>query len=259
MPTLSRISVTPLKGTAVQHPDTAVLTRSGIPGNRLLYLVDASGALFSGPDYGPLVRVKARYDADQEHLSLRFPDGTEVDGAADALGEAETTNFYGRPVPAHVVAGPFADVLSAYCSQPLRLLRCDRDGDGADVEPITVVSFESVRDLAERGGYEGTLDARRFRQNLELEGCVPYEEDSWQGRMVRIGDATIEVGGQVPRCVFTTKSPDTGEKDWDTLTQIAKFRPRIPGDGGLPFGVYARVADPGTVRVGDSVDLLTRP
>ena len=89
--------------------------------------------------------------------------------------------------------------------------------------------------------------------SLELDGCEPYEEESWAGRQLQVGEATIEVGDQVPRCVFTTKDPDTGDKDWDTLTQIAKYRPRIAGGGGLPFGVYARVVGPGVICVGDPV------
>jgi uncharacterized protein YcbX len=256
MPTLARLSVTPVKGTAIHHPGSATLTAVGIPQDRLFYLVDEWGELFSGSTFGPLVAIVADYDSASEHLSLRFPDGSVVEAPADALGAAETTNFYGRAVAAHVVDGPFADAISSYCARPVRLLRCDREGAGADVEPITVVSVASVRDLAERGRYEGALDARRFRLNLELEGCDPYEEDSWEGRHVQVGEATIEVIGQVPRCVFTTKDPVTGEKDWDTLTQIAKYRPRIAGDGGLPFGMYARVLDAGPVRVGDAVTLL---
>jgi uncharacterized protein YcbX len=253
MPTLARLSVTPVKGTLVHHPDQVPLSETGIPGNRLFYLVDERGELFSGPDHGPLVRIRASYDASLERLALRLPDGTDVDAPADDLAEAVVTDFYGRPVAAHVVRGPFADAFSAFCAKPLRLLRCDRDGEGADVDPLTLVSFESVRDLGQRGGHEGPLDARRFRLNLELEGCDPYEEDTWQGRRVRVGEATIEVAGQVPRCVFTTKDPETGDKDWDTLTQIAKYRPRIAGDGGLPFGMYARVVQPATVCVGDEV------
>ncbi len=255
MPTLARLSVTPLKGTLVHHPDEVRLTDAGIPGNRLFYLVDERGGLFSGPDHGPLVRVRASYDATLERLALHMPDGLDLAGAADDLGDAVVTDFYGRPVAAHVVQGPFADALSAFCARPLRLLRCDRDGEGADVEPLTLVSAESVRDLGRRGGHEGELDGRRFRLNLELEGCDPYEEDTWDGRRVRVGEATIEVAGPVPRCVFTTKHPETGEKDWDTLTQIAKYRPRIAGAGGLPFGMYARVVGPGTVRVGDTATL----
>jgi uncharacterized protein YcbX len=253
MPTLARLSVTPVKGTVVQHPAAAMLTEAGIPGNRLFYIVDERGELLSGTEFGPLVRIRAEHDATQERLTLRFPDGTEIAGAADAAGASEITDFYGRPVAAHVVEGPFAEALSSYCRKPVRLLRCDHDGDGNDVEPITLVSFDSVRDLAERGGYDGELDARRFRLNLELEGCEPYEEDTWADRRIGVGEATIEVGGQVPRCAFTTKDPDTGEKDWSTLTQIAKYRERIGGRGGLPFGMYARVVTPGVVRVGDQV------
>ena len=256
MPTLARLSVTPMKGTVVHHPESARLTDDGIPGNRLFYIVDEWGELLSGTDFGPLVSIRAEHDATEERLTLRFPDGPEVVGAADAIGASEITDFYGRPVAAQVVKGPFAEALSSFCSKPVRLLRCDHDGDGNDVEPITLVSFDSVRDLAERGGFDGELDARRFRLNLELEGCAPYEEDTWAGRRVSVGEATIEVGGQVPRCAFTTKDPDTGEKDWNTLTHIARYRRRIGGRGGLPFGMYARVVTPGVVHVGDPVTPL---
>ena len=101
MPTIARLSVTPVKGTVVHHPDSVGLTEAGIPGNRLFYIVDEWGELFSGVEFGPLVRIRAEYDADDEVLSLRFPDGTVVAGAADSLGAGETTDFYGRPVAAH--------------------------------------------------------------------------------------------------------------------------------------------------------------
>ncbi|HVF07393.1 MAG TPA: MOSC domain-containing protein [Actinomycetota bacterium] len=257
MPTIERINVTPLKGTLVHHPERVVLTERGIAGDRLFYLVDEWGEIFSGSSFGPLVRLRASFDAAAERLTIAFPDGTEVTGPANALGDGQTTNFYGRPVPAHTVEGPFSEAVSAFCSRPLRLLRCDREGDGIDVDPVTLVSTASVRDLAERGKHDGELDARRFRMSFDLGGCEPYEEESWAGRAVRIGEAAVEVGGQVPRCVFTTKDPETGEKDWNTLTKIAAYRPRIAGDGGLPFGVYARVIRGATVGIGDTVGSLS--
>lgn len=253
MRALARINVTPVKGTALMHPDPVTVTSAGIAEDRRFYLVDERGALFSGSTFGPLVRIRSSYDPDDERLGLLFPDGTEIAGPADALGSLETTDYYGRAVPARVVEGPFREALAAYCGRPVRLLRCDRDGDGADVEPLTLVSYASVADLATRGGHADELDSRRFRITLELDGCPPYEEDTWQGRRVRVGDVTIRVGGQVPRCVVTTQDPDSGVKDWNTLTQIARLRQRIPG-GGLPFGMYARVETPGSIRVGDPVE-----
>ena len=252
MPSLARLSVTPLKGTLVQHPRQARLTDHGIPGNRLFYLVDDAGVLFTGREYPRLVQIVARYDAATEVLTLSMPGGTEVAGAADQLGDRQTTDVWGRPLEAAAVLGPFSEALSDFCSRDVHVLRCLQDGDAVDDDPLTVVSFESVRDLGTRGGHEGALDARRFRMNLELEGCEPYDEETWAGRRVQVGEATIQIGEQVPRCAFTTTHPETGDKDWKTLHHIAKLRPRIPG-GGLPFGVYATVVEPGTVRVGDRV------
>ncbi|HEV2951133.1 MAG TPA: MOSC domain-containing protein, partial [Actinomycetota bacterium] len=146
--------------------------------------------------------------------------------------------------------------MSRYAGRSVRLARVTRDGDGQDVHPLTLVSSESIRDLGRRSD-RTDLDARRFRINLEIEGCEPYEEDSWDGELVRVGEATIRIRGQIPRCVVTTLAPDTGEKDFGTLTQLARYRHRIGGRGGLPFGVYAEVVRGGRVRVGDPAELLS--
>jgi len=253
MRSVARFCVSPVKGMAVHHPRAVELTTAGIPGNRRFYPVDEAGELYSYADYEGLVRIRPGYDVSEERLSLSFPDGAVVEGDALDLGDAAVTNFYGRSVLAHRVNGPFAAAISDHLGRPLHLLRADREGDASDVEPLTMVSEASVMDLGERGRLDAPLDSRRFRMNIELAGCQPYDEDGWDGRTVTIGNAVVRIHGQVPRCVLTTLSPDTGSKDWDTLTQIAKYRPKIAGDGGLPFGVYARVETPGGAAVGDEV------
>jgi hypothetical protein len=176
-----------------------------------------------------------------------------VEDAADRLDGKITTDFFGRAVDGHLVHGPFETAMSRYAGRSVRLARVTRDGDGQDVHPLTLVSSESVRDLGRRGA-RADLDGRRFRINLEIDGCEPYEEDSWDGELVRVGEAIIRVRGQIPRCVVTTLAPDTGQKDFGTLTQLARYRPRIGGRGGLPFGMYAEVVRAGPVRVGDAVE-----
>ncbi len=255
MRTVARLNVTPVKGTRLLHPDRLRLRPAGLPENRLFFIVDEVGELFSGGDVGALMQVRSAWDAGRDILALRFPDGRDLEGSGSELGEALTTDFYGRRVPGRIVEGPFAEALSAFVGQPVRLVRCDRPGDAFDVEPLTLVSWASVRDLGEHGG-RGDLDARRFRMNLELDGCEPFEEDTWGGRDVRVGGAVIRVGAQVPRCVVTTLDPATGAKDFATLTQIARHRPRIDGGGGLPFGMYAEVVEPGEIAVGDPVEPL---
>jgi hypothetical protein len=251
MPSVARFNVTPVKGTALEHPDRVTLTPAGIPENRRFFLVDVDGRLFSGSDHGPLVQVRTAYT--DGTLTCAFPTGDVADGPTDLLGDAFIVDFYGRPVTAREVAGPFSEAFSSFVGAPVRLARADRDGDGVDVEPVTVVGTASVADLGRRGGYGGDLDARRFRINIELGGTEPYEEDSWDGRAVEIGDAVVRLAGQIPRCVVTTQDPDTGIRDWNTLKKLGELRTPMPDRAGVPFGMYARVERAGSVELSSSV------
>jgi uncharacterized protein YcbX len=97
-----------------------------------------------------------------------------------------------------------------------------------------------------------TLAAAGFA--FALAACAPHEEDQWDGVRLNVGDAVLRVGGPIIRCAVTTRDPDTGERDLDTLRLIADYRGRRNGED-VHFGVYAHVEQPGTVRVGDAVEL----
>jgi uncharacterized protein YcbX len=253
-----RFCITPVKGTALLHPADVSLDEAGIAENRRFHLVDERGELFSGHELGSLVKIQASWDIASETLTLVMPDGVQVSGSTEDLGEAVSTHFFKtRFVSGHIVEGPWAQVFSDYVGQPVRLARTDEAGTGPDVHPLTVVSNESVTELATQAGRTDDIDSRRFRINIELEGCRPHEEDSWDGHAVRVGQATLRILGQVPRCRVTTQDPNTGEKDFDALGEIVKYRPRIVGDGGIPFGVYALVETPGVASVGDLVELTS--
>ncbi len=255
MRTIAKLNVTPVKSTALHHPDEIRLERSGAVGNRDFFFVDGDGRRFSGERKTPLLPIRAAYDAAADRLELRLPDGIVASGPATATGETLTVDFYGRPVPCHVVEGDFAEAVSRYTGHDVRLARVDRPGDGNDERPVTLVSLASVAELGRRGGREEPVDARRFRMTVEIDGCEPHEEDTWKGRRVRLGDAVVRVGEPVPRCVVTTLDPDTGLRDFPTLSVIKGYR-GVGEDGGLPFGVYADVLEPGVARVGDPVEVL---
>ena len=257
MPTVARINVTPVKSLALMHPSEVALGKTGVPEDRLFYLVDEHGRMYSAHDFGPLQTIRPSYDATSEHLSLAFPDGNVIEGDATGIAEALVTDFYGRPVRAHVIQGPWHQALSAFAGTPLRLARCDQEGEGTDVYHVSLASLASVAEVAKRGGHDGELDARRFRMTFDLDGCQAHEEDTWAGRPIRIGKALLRVYGQVPRCRVTTQDPETGQKDFDTLKVIVSYRPLMSGeDRGIPFGMYAEVERPGRVRVGDRVEVL---
>src|SRR4026207_2474860 len=114
MPYIVRMNVTPVKSLALTHPEEVDLIDVGVAENRLFYLVDEGGRLFSGSDLGPLQTIRSAYDAEREHLSLTFPDGGGAAAAAAAFTDGLITDFYGRPVRAHVVPGPWTEALSAF-------------------------------------------------------------------------------------------------------------------------------------------------
>jgi len=255
VPRVVRFNVTPVKSTALHHPEQLVVDRGGAVGDRAFFFVDGNGKRFSGATKTPLLPIRAAYDASRDRLELALPNGVVVAGTPAPTDEALVVDFYGRPVPAHLVDGPFAEALSAYAGHPIRLARPDRAGEALDVRPVTLVTLESVRELARRGGHDGDLSPARFRMTVEIEGVdAPHVEDTWRGRRVAIGGVTLLIEDPVPRCVVTTLDPDTAVRDFSTLSVIKRYR-GVSASGGLDFGVYAEVVEPGTMRVGDEVSV----
>lgn len=251
MPTVARLNATPVKSTRLNHPHELRIEPFGPVGDRDFFFVDERGTRFSAMAKAPMLLVSAVHDDAEDELAFSFPDGRVVRGPAAGDGDALTVDFYGRPVTAHIVSGPWTETFSSYAGVPTRLARADRHGAGTDVEPVTIVSLASVEELARQGERPG-LDAGRFRMTIELEGCEPHEEDSWDGLRIRVGGVELAVGEQVPRCVVTTLDPDTGVRDFPALSVISRYR-GVPPKTSPPFGVYARVVTPGVVRVGDGV------
>jgi uncharacterized protein YcbX len=84
-----------------------------------------------------------------------------------------------------------------------------------------------------------------------------HEEDGWIGSRVELGEAVVALVGDVGRCVVTTRHPDTGERDLDTLGVLTAYRPEGRTEP-LPFGVHGAVVQSGRVRVGDRVRPVVR-
>jgi uncharacterized protein YcbX len=256
MPTVSWLSVAPVKGLALASRDEVRLDTTGVAENRRFYLIDERGRRYGLLRDGSLALVTADYDAETERLILRFPDGHEVAEEISLDGEVDT-DFYGRDVTGHVVRGPWAEALSDYVGRALELVKADRPGGGVDRDrgPVSMLSEASLEELRRQAGRSEPVDPRRFRMLIGLADCRPHEEDEWVGRRVRVGEAVVLLHEQVARCAITTQNPSTGKRDFDTLRTIKDYRGLRDGDK-LDFGVYGDVAEPGVVRLGDDVEAL---
>jgi uncharacterized protein YcbX len=251
--TVSRISITPVQGFALAHPEAVELGEHGVLENRRFFLADGEGNRLRSSATAWPCRVHAEYDAGGEVLRTVFPDGTETEASALGNGERLTVSHTNRVVSGQIVHGPWEEPLEALAGHPVRIVRSDVPGARLHA-PVTLLSDASV----ERLGLEATrpVDARRFRMLFTLAGCEDHEEDGWQGRLLSAGEALLRVGGPVERCAVTTRDPDTGETDLDTLRLIGGYRDRGPGEA-VYFGVYASVERPGSVRLGDRVEVLS--
>jgi uncharacterized protein len=244
-----RISVSPVKGFRLSHPEQVLLGRDGVAGNRRFFLVGADGQRLRSSLTAWPVLVRAEYDSEAELLRMRFPDGSEVEGDAHGKGAAVRSTAGTLHVTGRVVGGPWESLLSRLAGHPVRLVRADRPGAGMNA-PVTLVSDGSLGRLAEVAG-RAHVDSRRFRMLFEVAECEPHEEDEWEGGLFDVGEATIRVGGPVDRCAVTTRDPETGERDLGTLRLLKEYRGQRESDGAVLFGVYATVERPGVVRVGD--------
>jgi len=185
-----------------------------------------------------LTAIEARFDDSTGELTLTHPDRPDITFAPDT--KADSWRFLdwveplvdpGRPRPAAVVSVP------------------DRGMTDTDFPSISLNSLASHHALERLAGQE--LSPKRWRGNLWFDGFAAWEERTWIGKSVQIGEVVLAVREPIGRCKMTTTNPETGVRDFDTLGVLDK------AFGHLDFGVYAEVITGGTINIGDTLDVLT--
>ena len=247
------ICLSPVKGLALRQLDECELTEAGVTGDRQFFLVDEDDRLVNSKGLGVLQQIVPGFDESAGVLTLNFPDGTTVSEHVHFNGQLEA-QFWGMPLDVRVMDGPWSEAISRFAGRDLRLVKPpgpapDRLRSGA----ATLLGTASLRAMARQLGVDD-VDGRRFRMNFGIDGLAEHEEDEWIGRRVRLGEAVVIPHGNVGRCAVTTQDPDTGTPDLDTLKALAAYRRDLETTEPLPFGVYAAVAQPGPVRIGDAVE-----
>lgn len=131
---------------------------------------------------------------------------------------------------------------------PARLVRAGRGMTDSEYPSISLINLASHAQVVAELGQE--ISPRRWRGNLLIEGWAPWSEREMVGRRLRIGDAELEVREQITRCLATTASTRTGQRDADTLGALRR------GWDHQQMGIYAVVTRGGTIREGDEVSTL---
>jgi uncharacterized protein YcbX len=246
---IERLGFTSLKGSRHLSRDAVDLSLEGPVGDRVFCLVDpARGRVLRTVENPSLVRTVARWDAGV--LSVDLP-GSTVEGTPTPTGDVVKVDYWGRDAAVERVEGPWATAFSEYLGYDVVLARSVNPGEVVYGGSVTLVSTASMRLLSERVGHE--VDGARFRSTFLIDaGDEPHVEDSWVGRRLRLGDATVLVRGTVPRCAVIDVHPEKGVPETSLLKTLAGYR--LVGNE-VHFGVDAVVIGPGAVRVGDSAEL----
>lgn len=251
---VTALAIAPVKAMRIQPVDEIALDEYGAVGDRRFYLVDARGRMVNGKQHAALQTIVPDYDPATHALTLTFPDGIPAVTGVVEHGEPVTTRFYRRTDEIPTLSGPWSEAVSEFIGHPLRLVAArtgvDRGREGA----VSLISRASLTRLAEEAGTD-SVDARRFRMLIEIDGVAAHQEDRWLGLRLRVGPALLRMHGHVGRCLITSRDPDSARADLPTLDLLRSYRGAEESTEPLPFGVYGEVLESGPIRVGDPVSL----
>jgi uncharacterized protein YcbX len=138
----------------------------------------------------------------------------------------------------------FEAALRAAVGRPVSLHE-DAHGDNHDDADVLVINMASARAISQE--YGAPCSEMRYRANIILDGsdAPAYSEQEWVGKRFYVGDVELEAIAPDLRCAVPTIDPETLEADPLFLRHIVE---RHEGK----FGIYCKVAKPGTVREGDA-------
>lgn len=118
-----------------------------------------------------------------------------------------------------------------------------------DAYPVHLMTTSSLAWM-QRLNPAANWDARRFRPNILVSNGVEPDdpiEQRWCGRDLRVGAATVHGELLAPRCAMPSHAQRDLARDPGVLRTIVR-------EANQGFGLYANVARPGTVAVGDPVE-----
>ena len=246
--TVSQLAIAPVKGMRLHGTSEIRLGQHGVTGDREFLVIGEDSQLLLTGRTPALLQIEPAWDQERDVLTLCFPDGSEVQDTPEPGAFAATRMYEGREISGRIIPGPLSAALSRFLGREVHLFRRESKHLGHDDEPVTLMSEASLQALAPE--LDGSApDPRRFRMSITMNGTDPWAEHGWGGQQIAIGEAILRVIAPVPRCVVTTRNPDSGATDARVLHALARLR----GKNDVTFGVWCDIVRPGRIHLGDLV------
>lgn len=258
---VTSLQVYPVKSLGGQPVQEARVGPKGLAHDRRFMFVDGTGRFLTQRELPRMALVQAR--AEEGGLLLEAPDMPllkvpwPTDGTPRSVtvwkdtceawegGEAPSrwlSTFLGREGTLVFMPEAYARKIDATEAGPHAQVSF------ADAYPLLLISQASLDALNAR--LKTPVSMKRFRPNIVVEGCAPFEEDTF-GRF-RIGDVFFRAVKPCKRCVMVCNDPETAVRGKEPLATLATFR---APNGHVLFGQNVVPEGGGVLRVGDAVAL----
>ena len=249
--------------------------KDGVVGDRAWALHEDNGRVVTAKKWANMLEFRAAYDSpptssDLTPLRIVLPDGRSIH-AADAGASEAISAVLGRKVrlvsvrpgeharaeiDPQTVFGDLAvaDVLPPFTEQTLPDHFALLKGTFFDSAAIHLLATASLAHMRSLIGEDARLDPRRFRPNIVVETdprITGFVEDEWVGGTLEVADSVriIKIEPAL-RCVMTTHRQQDLPRDLRILRTAARQHQ-------AKLGVFAWIGQPGRVRLGDQVWLVT--
>jgi uncharacterized protein YcbX len=233
--TVSQLFYHPIKSLGAIQVSTLSNGPCGPLFDRRIMLIDTNGK-FITQRQAPIMTLIAVHDLGSsleltygsKNISLPWPDFR-------LKTHSVLVDIWDDKVTAQLFSPEVSDWLSNILSRQVRLVYMD-DSEHRQVDlnfsekgtytgfsdgfPFLLVSQASINFLSEKIGYE--LSVNRFRPNIVVSGCDPFEEDSWQ--RISIDTMKLDIVKPCSRCVIPTINLQTAESERAVLQVMLEYR-----------------------------------
>jgi uncharacterized protein YcbX len=263
----------PVKSMLGERRPEVELTVAGVVGDRAWALRETStGRIASAKRFPRLLEFQGSYETEptrrvQGRVRIDLPSGRVIH-ADDANASDEISAALGVPVRLESRPRSYErtgiDRETVFGGVPVGIMKPDwtpatmpdffelKTGTFMEIGAVFLLASGSVELLRALQGGTATIDQRRFRPNIYVDSGPSdgvFVEDDWVGRDVKLGaDVTCSELAPTLWCVTSTLAVGELPRDPSILRTIAHEHRGC-------LGVYASVASPGSLRVGDPVSI----
>ncbi len=264
MVTLTNLTYYPIKACRGFDVTESHVERMGLANDRRMMVVTPEGEFLTQREYPKLALITPALKSDA--VTLSAPNFDSIHFMIQKTGAVSPVNIWkSKNVSAVDQGEEAAQWLSDWLGVSVRLvhfadgykrglnpdyaINADDHTAFADGYPILILSEESLQDLNSK--LDSPLPMNRFRPNVVIKGCAPFEEDNW--KRIKIGAVEMALVKPCPRCVVTTIDKETLEKNKEPLKTLGKYRNH---ELGAIFGMNTIPLNAGKLEIGMQVEIL---